>query len=101
MSDDLISQASTAISSSRPVQQQHFPVGQIPEGHSAEKAESFKNVLEHYLGETQAPHQQVSGQIDVMHKVEAAMEDADSTYKLMMEIHNKLLDAYHDLNNMK
>jgi flagellar hook-basal body complex protein FliE len=101
MSDELIPPMNNAISSGRSVQQQHFSTGDVHEGHGAEKTESFKNVLDHYMGEAAAPHEQASGHIDVMHKVAAAMQDADSTYKLMMEIHNKLLDAYHDLNNMK
>ncbi len=78
-------------------------VGKAPEG------EGFKELVERYLEEVNDLQQQadkavfelVSGRTDNLHQVVAAISEADLSFRLMMQIRNKLLDAYKEIMRMQ
>ncbi len=69
----------------------------------------FKKMLDGYLDQvnqlqTQADQAVVdlaAGKMDNLHQVVAAVSEADLSFRLMMEIRNKLLDAYHEIMHMQ
>lgn len=75
--------------------------GPSTETNPTHQTESFKDILAHYVNKSEghAPIQQLAGgQPSPLQDVNQAMEEAESSFKLMMEIHNKLIDAYKDIN---
>jgi flagellar hook-basal body complex protein FliE len=77
--------------------------GQAPQG------TDFKGMLQNYVDQvnqlqTQADKAVVdlaSGKMDNLHQVVAAIDEADLSFRLMMEIRNKLLDAYNEIMHMQ
>ncbi len=69
----------------------------------------FKQMLNGYLDQvnqlqTQADKAVVdlaAGKMDNLHQVVAAVNEADLSFRLMMEIRNKLLDAYKEIMHMQ
>ena len=69
----------------------------------------FKQMLDGYLDQvndlqTQADKAVVdlaAGKMDNLHQVVAAVNEADLSFRLMMEIRNKLLDAYKEIMHMQ
>ena len=69
---------------------------------------SFKNVLSGYVDQVNtAQHtadaevqRLVSGETEDLHEVMLAMDEAETSFQMMMEIRNKLVDAYKDLSRM-
>ncbi len=71
--------------------------------------EGFKEVVESYLKEVNDLQQQAdkavfelaSGRTDNLHQVVAAISEADLSFRLMMQIRNKLLEAYKEIMRMQ
>ncbi|MCX6640553.1 MAG: flagellar hook-basal body complex protein FliE [bacterium] len=72
---------------------------QSPEGGS------FKDVLESLVGDVNnlqknaeaATQRLVTGDVENIHQVMVAMEEATTSFQLMMEMRNKILDAYREV----
>ncbi|MFO8008047.1 MAG: flagellar hook-basal body complex protein FliE [Candidatus Brocadiia bacterium] len=69
----------------------------------------FGKLMKNYLKEVNALQQEAdravydlaTGRLDSMHKVVAAVNEADLSFRLMMEIRNKLLEAYKEIMRMQ
>ncbi len=69
----------------------------------------FADALQDYLhdvNDMQAQAEQAvtglaTGKVDNLHQVVVAMSEADLSFRLMMEIRNKLLGAYQEINKMQ
>ena len=81
---------------------------------SSKKAEessggNFKNVLDGYLKETndmqneadQSLSKLVRGETDNVHEVMLAMSKADVSFRMMVEVRNKLVEAYQEVMRMQ
>jgi flagellar hook-basal body complex protein FliE len=62
---------------------------------------SFQQVNEHQLQADQAIRELVSGRSKNIHETLLAVERADSSLKLMMQVRNKVLDAYREIMRMQ
>jgi flagellar hook-basal body complex protein FliE len=69
----------------------------------------FREALSSYLEDVNELQQEAdqalvglsTGKVDSLHEVVAAMGEADLSFRLMMEIRNKLLDAYKEITRMR
>jgi flagellar hook-basal body complex protein FliE len=69
----------------------------------------FKKALSDYLEDVNELQQEASealvglstGKVESLHEVVVAMGEADLSFRLMMEIRNKLLDAYKEISRMR
>ena len=81
----------------------------ISKGTDKVEGVSFKDVLQSSMDEIKdmnekadkALEQLVTGEVQDMHQVMLAIEKADLTFKTMMQIRNKLLDAYQEVMRMR
>ncbi|MFN7685945.1 MAG: flagellar hook-basal body complex protein FliE [Oligoflexia bacterium] len=62
---------------------------------------SFEQVNEHQVQADQAIRELVSGRSKNLHETMLAVERADSSLKLMMQVRNKVLDAYREIMRMQ
>ena len=70
---------------------------------------SFGSLLENLVKETDSMQKEAStatdslikGESDNVHEVLLAMNKADLSFKMMLEVRNKLLDAYHEVMRMQ
>lgn len=91
------------VSATRPVEFETDDL-QAPEG-----ARSFKSILSQYIDDVNTKQNVadekiqgfVTGQTKDVHDVMEAMDEADTSFQLMMEIRNKLLKAYQDISSMQ
>lgn len=87
--------------------QVHVP--SIGEAKDLEGKSSFKGVLGDYLEEVNTLQHEadaqiqrlVAGETEDLHEVTMAMDEAEASFELMMEIRNKLVDAYKELMRMQ
>ena len=71
--------------------------------------EGFKELLTRHLDEVnqlqfeadRALRDLVTGQTDNLHGVIVAMTEADLSFRLMMQVRNKLLEAYNEIMRMQ
>lgn len=85
----------------------HVPLPSEPKG--LEESHSFKNVLNRYLDDVNVLQHDadaqiqrlIAGETEDLHQVTLAMDEAEASFELMMEIRNKLMDAYQDLMRMQ
>ena len=71
--------------------------------------DSFKNVLNGYLKETNEMQNNadaslqklVTGETDNVHEVMLAMSKADVSFRMMVEVRNKLVEAYQEVMRMQ
>ena len=78
--------------------------GQKPQG-----ASNFKELMDSYLKEVNDLQQEAdkavldlaAGRKDNLHQVVAAINEADLSFRLMMEVRNKLLEAYREIMRMQ
>lgn len=78
------------------------------EAQAIDEKGSFKNVLGGYIDQVNASQHEadsqvqrlVSGQTEDLHKVMIAMDEAETSFQMMMEVRNKLVDAYKELSRM-
>lgn len=69
----------------------------------------FKEILQNSINEIndmndkadQAIEKLATGEVQDMHQVMIAIEKADLTFKTMMQIRNKLVDAYQEVMKMR
>jgi flagellar hook-basal body complex protein FliE len=88
-----------ALSGSRPGQS----------GPAQSPAEAFKDLLARHLDEVndlqleadRAVRDLVTGRTDNLHGVIAALSEADLSFRLMMQVRNKLLEAYKEIMRMQ
>lgn len=79
------------------------------EAPSAGKGETFSDVLRHSVEQVnqdqvqanQAIHELVAGRSKNIHETMLAVERADTSLKLMMQVRNKVLDAYREIMKMQ
>lgn len=84
----------------------------IPSGRAVKPRgtqESFAKVLQHSIQEVnQLQHaadrsieQLIAGRSKNLHETMIAMEKADISFRLMMEVRNKIIEAYHEVMRMQ
>jgi flagellar hook-basal body complex protein FliE len=74
-----------------------------------DSAAQFKNVLGRYINEVndlqntadKAVRDLAAGKMDNLHQVIMAVNEADLSFRLMMEIRNRLVDAYREIMRMQ
>ena len=79
----------------------------LPEGN--EKNVSFQNILGNLIQQVndlqenanKSIQELVAGETDSVHQVMIAMQEADLAFRLMMEIRNKLVQAYQEIMRMQ
>lgn len=77
-----------------------------PEG---DEKVSFKETLKRFaddvnnlqLNAEEATQKLVSGDVENIHQVMVAMSEADASFRLMMEMRNKILEAYREIMRMQ
>ena len=70
-----------------------------------EKPNSFQNILEQYVNQVNTLQHQsdaqvqrlVAGETKNLHDVMLAMDEAKTSFDMMIEVRNKLLSAYQEL----
>ena len=84
------------------------PVGQ-PKQNLPNDQEAFGKVLNNLVNEVdslhktaeQATDKMMTGELEDVHQVVIAMEEAETSFKLLMEIRNKMVDAYREVMKMQ
>lgn len=74
-----------------------------------EDTHSFKNIMSRYLEEVNTLQHDadaqiqrlVAGETEDLHQVMLAMDEAETSFSMMMEIRNKLVDAYKEIVRMQ
>jgi len=87
----------------------HIPDGGARVGNVGETGKTFMDVLSRSLeqvnqDQVQADHaikEMVAGRNKNIHETMLAIERADSSMKLMMQVRNKVLDAYREIMRMQ
>jgi flagellar hook-basal body complex protein FliE len=80
-----------------------------PRARPAGGAGEFRELLARHLGEVnalqgkaqQAVRDLMAGQTGNLHEVIVAMSEADLSFRLMMQVRNKLLEAYKEIMRMQ
>ena len=62
---------------------------------------SLEQVNQHQVQADQAIREMVAGRSKNIHETMLAVERADSSLKLMMQVRNKILDAYREIMRMQ
>jgi flagellar hook-basal body complex protein FliE len=86
-------------------------VAHAPAAHptSAAPAGGFMSSLQHAIGKandiqlqaSQATEALMTGQTQNIHQTMVALQEADVSFQLMMQIRNKLLSAYEEIQRMQ
>jgi len=79
----------------------------LPEGNG--KNVSFQNILGNLIQQVndlqenanKSIQELVAGETDSVHQVMIAMQEADLAFRLMMEVRNKLVQAYQEIMRMQ
>ncbi len=69
----------------------------------------FKDLLGNYMKEVNAVQENAdkavrdlaTGKTDNIHQIVVAINEADLSFQLMMQMRNKLIDAYHEVMRMQ
>jgi len=87
------------------------PLSRLTSAATAQKgvADEFKQVFRHYLGEVSDLQQRAdkavrdlaTGQMGSVHELILAVNEADMSFRLMMQMRNKLIDAYKEIMRMQ
>lgn len=88
--------------------QQQAPL-EAPQKRPAAGEASFQDTLEKFVNEVNNLQQNadtstqklLSGELQDVHQVMLAMEEANTSFQLMMEMRNKILDAYREVMRMQ
>jgi flagellar hook-basal body complex protein FliE len=85
-------------------------IGKIA-GSGAQKAGdvSFKDVMKNFLSDVnemqnkadESIQKMVAGEITDVHQVMSTVEEANTAFNMMMEIRNKVMDAYQELMRVR
>ncbi len=78
-------------------------------GKSEKSLDSFGDLLEKLMSDANAAQKNsdtviegfVSGKVDNIHDVVLAVAEADLSFRLIMEIRNKLIDSYQEIMRMQ
>jgi flagellar hook-basal body complex protein FliE len=70
---------------------------------------SFKETLQRFTNDVsklqldaeEATQKLVAGDVENIHQVMVAMSEADASFRLMMEMRNKILEAYREVMRMQ
>ena len=89
--------------------QSMFPPSSVKRNASEAGKSSFGNILKDSIKEVnQLQHaadvsieQLVAGKSKNLHETMIALEKADISFRLMMEVRNKIIDAYHEIMRMQ
>ena len=76
---------------------------------NAEEAPSFSETMQKFLKDVnhmqnhadRSIEKMVAGEITDVHQVMVAVEEANTAFSLMMELRNKMLDAYQEVMRMQ
>ena len=90
-----------------PIQQR--PVGPIGQNFDSGEASSFKDTLANALGEVQGMQDDASDAIEAflrgdpveLHDVMAAVEEAGLALEMLIEVRNRVINAYRTVVNMQ
>lgn len=101
MSDLLIQRTS-------PFQQLQEFESKLPGKAQADGATDFKKLLTDALQDVDEAHKAsdqqiqkvISGEVQDVHTAMIAMQKADLSFQMMMQVRNKLIDAYHEVMRM-
>lgn len=93
------------------------PVGRAQQGWAAERqnanpadgVKSFADLLKNQLGEVNQLQKQADGALrdiavgntENLHDLMYAINEADLSFRLMMQVRNKLVDAYNEIMRMQ
>ncbi|MCJ7508347.1 MAG: flagellar hook-basal body complex protein FliE [candidate division Zixibacteria bacterium] len=85
-----------------------LPSTKINQTKNTEEIESFGNLLQSFIQDVnnlqgnadQMVQKFALGQVEDVHQVVVATEEANIAFQLLLEIRNKLIDAYHTLMQM-
>ena len=95
------------------------PIGPIQEGHAPQKGAkaqpagrkypSFKSTLQGYLKDVNemqhkadaSIEKMAAGEITDVHQVMNTVQEANLAFNMMMEIRNKMMDAYQEIMRMR
>jgi flagellar hook-basal body complex protein FliE len=92
-----------------PIATSHLPIGNKGNAASENMAESFKDMLNTALDKVnkvqtsadQAIQKFSTGQIEDIHQVMTAVEEANLALRLTIQIRNKILDSYREIMRMQ
>jgi flagellar hook-basal body complex protein FliE len=78
-------------------------------GAGAANAPSFKDTLNGFLSDVnsmqvkadESINRMAAGEITDVHQVMTAVEEANTAFNMMMEIRNKVMDAYQEVERMR
>ncbi|OFZ81812.1 MAG: flagellar hook-basal body complex protein FliE [Bdellovibrionales bacterium RIFOXYD1_FULL_44_7] len=81
----------------------------VPQNDASESARTFSNILRDSVDKVNNYQQQadvavkelVAGRTKNIHETMLTIERADSSLKLMMQVRNKILDAYREIMRMQ
>lgn len=70
---------------------------------------AFKDTLKNLIGDVdnmqktaeESTRRMLTGEIEDVHQVMVAMEEAQTSFQLMMEIRNKIVEAYREVMRMQ
>jgi flagellar hook-basal body complex protein FliE len=73
------------------------------------KPNGFAKVLDHFLGDAnaqqvqadQAVQRMMDGDMDNIHEVMLKVSQADLSFRMMLEMRNKMLEAYQEISRMQ
>jgi len=80
-----------------------------PKRAAGKGTDEFKEMLQNYIGEVNSLQKQAdvavrelaTGQAENLHQLIVAVNEADLSFRLMMEMRNKLVDAYREIMRMQ
>lgn len=80
-----------------------------PSGSLTAKDRSFKNVCADYLKDVNSLQKEAghmaekvaTGEVDNLHEIAIALNEADLSFRLMMQVRNKLVAAYEEIMRMR
>lgn len=92
-----------------PLQQLHELESKLKKPSESTDGPNFKDMLTQAINEVDQAHkvsdQQIqgvlSGQVQDVHSALIAMQKADLSFQMMMQVRNKLIDAYHEVMRMQ
>ena len=96
-----------------PIGPEHIPlsggVAGAPKPGAPAEGPGFKQMLEGYMDQVNQLQQEAgktvvdlaTGKMDNLHQVVAALSEADLSFRLMMQVRNKLVEAYKEIMRMQ
>lgn len=84
-------------------------LGRVSHGSGGSPASGFMDTLQHAISKandiqleaSQATEALMTGQSQNVHQTMVALQEADVSFQLMMQIRNKLVSAYEDIQRMQ